>query len=266
VLASTELRRAFGGAGAFLRSLVAELLLSMLLAPIIMISHTQSVLGILLGRSVGWNPQSREGSGTSWGDAWRFHAPAVIIGIFWSVFCWYAGPGFFWWMLPILSGLLLSVPLSVWTSHPGTGTRWARAGLWLTPEQTGDVPVAEAAALSRSCSDEFLETDHPERSGFVAAAVDPYVNAIHLSLAGADDFLPLPFDPSVTVCPRPEVELCLRQGPGALTAAEKESLLQDTSAMLQLHRSIWLGPGHSVHPIWLAAMESYRFGGKQSAR
>jgi membrane glycosyltransferase len=255
ILGSPMLCRGFGGARAFWISLFSEVLLSMLLAPVIMIAHSQSVLGIVLGRSVGWNPQSREGSGTTWGDAWRFHAPALAIGVIGGWICWQTGNGFFWWMLPVLAGLVLCIPLSVWSSRPEVGHWLARRGIWLTPEQTHPPAVIESATAARSISENDLEASHPQRAGFIAAAIDPYVNAVHISLleqAGEQKR-------SDTSSHPPDLaEYCLREGPDALSKAQQQNLLSDGEALLQLHRAIWLDPSGQAHPAWKAAMETYR--------
>lgn len=264
-LRSRELRTSFGGGAAFLRSLGAELSLSMLLSPIIMISHSQSVLGILLGRSVGWNPQSRGGDGTGWGDAWRFHAPAFLIGLLWAWICWHAGPGFFWWMLPVLSGLLLAAPLSVWTSRPSVGAWLATHGFWLTPEQTGPAKVIRAAAKASASRDESLEASHADRPGLIAAAIDPYVNAIHISLLEAGESNAQAGGDSEDSPGMQAANRCLVEGPGVLGKLDRETLLQDARALLHLHRSIWLEPAGGIHVSWLEAMDSYRFS-QQSKR
>ena len=45
-------------------------------------------------------------------------------------------PDFFWWLVPVITGLVLSIALTVWTSRTDVG-QWARrTGLFLTPEET----------------------------------------------------------------------------------------------------------------------------------
>jgi len=257
ILSSPDLRKAFGGARAFLQSLLAELVLSSLLAPVTMIAHSLSLLGIVLGRSVAWNPQSREGSGTTWQDAMKFHAPAFLIGILWSWACWHAGIGLFLWMSPVLAGLLFSIPVSVLTSHPKTGQWLAGLGIWLTPNQTNPSPVITLAGHAQSCSGGHLEPSNEDRSGFIAAAIDPYINAIHISLIQQPD--QRTGDPGHFSKAHGIAERCLRDGPESLLKTEKEALLQDPSALLHLHRSIWLESTREIHPAWRTAMDSYRF-------
>lgn len=256
ILSSPSLRKPFGGTRVFLRSMLAEVVLSSLLAPVTMIAHSQSLVGIVLGRSVAWNPQSREGSGTTWRDAMKFHAPAFLIGIVWAWVCWHAGVGLFLWMLPVLAGLVFSIPVSVWTSHPKTGQWLAGLGIWLTPDQTTPSPVISLAGHARSCYDGCLEPSREDRSGFIAAAIDPYINAIHISLIPQSEQRVA--DPGHFSMAHGIAERCLRDGPESLLNTEKEALLQDPSALLHLHRSIWLESTRVIHPAWRTAMDSYR--------
>ena len=54
-------------------------------------------------------------------------------------------PRYIWWMMPILSGLILSVPLTMFTSRASVGRWMRRRGLLLTPEETNT--PAELVAL-----------------------------------------------------------------------------------------------------------------------
>jgi len=54
-------------------------------------------------------------------------------------------PQFFWWLTPVLAGLLFGIPLTVWTSRISAGRFFRRHGLLLTPEETA--PPPELAVL-----------------------------------------------------------------------------------------------------------------------
>jgi membrane glycosyltransferase len=45
-------------------------------------------------------------------------------------------PQFFWWLTPVLAGLVCGVGLTAWTSRAGAGRLARRWGLLLIPEET----------------------------------------------------------------------------------------------------------------------------------
>ena len=63
----------YGGPLRMLLSVLLEVLLSSLLAPIRMVFHSRFVVQNLLGRTVQWRSQGREDEATSWGEAVRHH-------------------------------------------------------------------------------------------------------------------------------------------------------------------------------------------------
>ena len=64
----------FGGERALAASGIAECLFSMLIAPVLALAHTQSVISILMGRTTGWTSQARGDRGTSLREAILRHA------------------------------------------------------------------------------------------------------------------------------------------------------------------------------------------------
>ncbi len=145
VLRDRTLCRGFGGAARLSASLVIEQLFSILLAPAMMLFHTTFVISILSGRPVAWRAQERGDRGIGWLEALGRHKWHVIIGITWGALILKLAPRYIWWLLPVLAGMVLSVPLTMWTSRAGIGRWMRRRGLLLTPEETA--PPAELAAL-----------------------------------------------------------------------------------------------------------------------
>jgi membrane glycosyltransferase len=135
-LKDRAMRSAFGGALRLVLSVIFEQLMSMLLAPALMLFHSSFVLYALLGRNVGWDAQPRGDRGITWGEALRRHGWHLCLGLLWSAAILAIAPRFIWWMTPVFAGMLLSVPFTVLTSRASIG-RWLRgAGLLLTPEET----------------------------------------------------------------------------------------------------------------------------------
>jgi membrane glycosyltransferase len=244
-----RLRRAFGGfvplvAGAFL-----ETLLSMLLAPCVMVAHTLIVASIVLGRAVGWGTQNRDADGTSWGEAFTVHLTPTLLGLGWAALAWHISPVFAAWMSPILLGLILSIPVSVWTSRARWGKGLLKHRILATPEELDPPAVIRLADLAKASVDPALDATAPSRHGVVAAVVDPYVNGVHVSL----------LEPSeITAGKEALVQRCLGSGWQGLGKDEQIELLYDASALLMLHRAVWLRPAEGIHGTWTQAVESYR--------
>ena len=228
--------RLYGGPGKLLASVALESVLATLLAPIRMAFHSRFVLLNLMGREVPWISQRREDRETPWRDALRHHArDALVAGAWGSAVLWIA-PSYFWWLTPVLVALVLSVPLSVFTSRVGWGQAARRAGLFLTPEET--TPAQELRDLYVAAVETNAARDwRPplERDGFVRAAVDPYVNALHVTLQRGARRL----RPSIRREREAWLARALAGGPAALSGAERRVLLSDPEAASELHRRIW---------------------------
>jgi membrane glycosyltransferase len=146
-----SLRRQFGGTVPMCVSLLVEQLFSMLLAPTMMLFHSTFVAQTLLGRSVSWNAQERNERGVTFAEAFRRQKWHLALGVAWGAAMLYLAPQFFWWLTPVLAGLLAGIPLIVWTSRTSAGRLFRRAGLLLTPEETA--PPPELVTLSRAGHD-----------------------------------------------------------------------------------------------------------------
>jgi membrane glycosyltransferase len=134
-LADRTIRTAFGGAGALLCGAAAELAFSVLLAPVMMYCHSRFVVEILLGRSVGWSTQPRDDRGIGLREAAARFALPTIFGLAWSAALLAVAPAYFVWFLPVLAGLVLSIPIAILSGRVAPGRAAARAGLFLTPEE-----------------------------------------------------------------------------------------------------------------------------------
>jgi len=154
------LRRQFGGTAALCVSLLVEQLFSMLLAPSMMLFHSTFVAQTLLGRSVSWNAQERTERGVTMREAFRRQKWHLAIGIVWGAAMLYLAPQFFWWLTPVLVGLLVGIPLTVWTSRVSPGRHLRRMGLLLTPEETA--PPYELFVLSRAGEDIMRMVSTPD--------------------------------------------------------------------------------------------------------
>jgi len=228
----------YGGRVKLVASVACEVLMSMLLAPIRMLFHTRFVVMALLGRSVTWKSPPREDAQTSWGEAIQRHGLQTLFGVAWAAGVWWLNPSFLWWLLPVAGALIVSIPISVYTSRAALGVRARHAGLFLIPEETS--PPPEIAATERY-NDEATATP-----GWVDAVVDPRTNALMAALA-----VPRPGLPArVHEERRALVERALAEGPAALTPREKSVLLSDPLALSLLHYRVWtLARVHEAWPV-----------------
>ncbi len=135
-LVSRSRRRSFGGGFGLSVSVMTEILFSSMMAPVMMVFQTNSVLSTLLGRTVSWDAQSRDDRGLSWSEGLKRHGRQSLLGVVWGAAIYWLAPDFFLWMLPITLGLVLAVPLSVLSSRAELGNWLKRAGLFVTPEET----------------------------------------------------------------------------------------------------------------------------------
>ncbi|MCP5542645.1 MAG: glucans biosynthesis glucosyltransferase MdoH [Akkermansiaceae bacterium] len=255
-----HIRRGFGGMLPIVSGAMIETVVSVLLAPSVMVAHTMMVLSILSGRAVGWGNQNRETDGTAWFDAFRIHAPQLLLGLIWTAVAIRIGYSpdepfrlqnyaFAAWMSPILAGLILSAPVSVWTSRSRYGRALRHRSLLCTPEELDPPEILRLADDANAAVDPALDASREARRGLVAAIVDPYVNGVHVSLLEACEIQPEAEELA---------ERCLAGGPAGLGKEELSELLYHSAAMLMMHRAVWLRASDGIHSTWTRAVESYR--------
>lgn len=116
---NTRQCRRFGGVCLLLLGLLMEIIVSILIAPIMMLFQTQFVFEILLGVDSGWHAQNRGSNGTSWIQSFKYHWKHTFIGIFTLCIIYIYTPELFLWILPVVVGLIISIPFSVWLSRRG---------------------------------------------------------------------------------------------------------------------------------------------------
>lgn len=246
----------FGGNHRLVLSALLETVASALLAPINMLFNAKFVLFTLLGQGVAWVTQHRgsDDDGTDWREVIITHGGQTVFGLVWGVSTLVVSPAFFWWLSPVLAGLVLSVPVSIFLSKAGVGRAARRLGLFLTAEETA--PPHELKRLQQNLAECYrhLPPFEPLRAdyGLLQAVLDPYVNALHVALLRQRHpshearkwFLQLR-------------ELLLREGPAKFTTREKMALLMDAQSMIWLHRELWRCPAGSLAEWWRLAMRQY---------
>ena len=134
-LATPAGRQRFGGAVRLLVGSVAEVLFSMLMAPIMAIAHSVFIGGLWFGRAVVWGAQRRVLHWVSPVLALRRLWPQTLVGV--VALAWFAAysPNGVLLFSPFFIGALLAVPIAVVTSLPALGVLLARVGLWRIPDE-----------------------------------------------------------------------------------------------------------------------------------
>lgn len=238
----------FGGAAHTWAGVLLETLFSAFLAPVLMLFHANFVVVTIFGRGVRWAAQRRDGY-TTWREAIMTHAGQTTVGLVWLILLVTYVPVLAPWMAPVLVGLLCSTFLSQLTSHENLGWKLRRLGLWCTPEETA--PSAELRELETGVrTSARLVSARLTGTGFLHAVLDPLANALHCALQRER-----PRQPAATYRRLQMLEgKVLREGPAALTPAEKNFLLSDLGAMTRLHRAVWTSPNDELATPWQQAL------------
>jgi membrane glycosyltransferase len=135
VLFRRDARRGCGGLLGLVFSLVLETLIAGLLAPVVMITQSIDVVAILLGRDSGWNAQRRDDGRIPLRDILYQYRRHTILGVLFAVGAWAVSVSLALWMLPVILGLALAVPLAALTGRRDLGQALRRIGLLRIPEE-----------------------------------------------------------------------------------------------------------------------------------
>jgi membrane glycosyltransferase len=249
-----ETAEVFGGRGPLVLSALLECVFSALLAPVNMVFNSKFVLFTLLGQGVSWVTQRRGSEGDDWREAIITHGGHTLFGIVWGISSYILSPAYFWWLSPVLAGLVLSIPVSIMLSKLRLGQSAKTLRLFLTPEETQ--PPYELRRLRQNLEEcyqhmrplESLRADY----GLLQAVLDPYINAVHVSMLRQRR----PSEESRDYFMQLRTRL-LREGPAGLTTKEKMGLLLDAESMIWLHRELWRLPSHALAEWWRLAVRQY---------
>jgi membrane glycosyltransferase len=247
---------AFGGWKKLLAGVSLETLVFTLLAPVMMLFHTQFIALTLCRKIVSWGVQRRGGAGAPvLAETVAIHWSQTLLGLVGALLVYRIDPILATWMSPILAGLILSIPLSCLTGSMPLGLALRQRGIFQTPEERRPPPelaqLAEALIVRRKSA-----PPHPELRedyGLLQAVLDPYVNAVHVSLLRVKD------DPPSASGERFDAlrVTLLREGPGALAPRDRLALLMDVDSMNALHHEVWAMPASQLAAWWRLALEHY---------
>ena len=179
----SETRKACGGALRLIISTLLEVLMSALIAPIMMVIQTGSVMQIVFGRDTGWNPQRRDDGSIPLRDIIRRHRSHVGLGIVTLIAGMLISPSLVAWMSPTIAGLILAIPISWASGQLGIGLALKRMGLLLTPEEATPPAIATRA---NALTSQLAAEGGDESDGIRAIHEDAALREAH------DLFLPAP--------------------------------------------------------------------------
>jgi membrane glycosyltransferase len=154
----------------------------------------------------------------------------------------------------VVVGLILAAPLSIFLGKASFGRRAREMGLFLTPDETQ--PPPELTRLERHMEEcyrhmqpiSLLQSDY----GLLQAVLDPYVNAVHVSLLRQREG-----NDAVRSYFTDLRSRLLSEGPAELTHREKMALLLDAESMIWLHEQLWKQPAENLSDWWKLAMRQY---------
>lgn len=147
-------REQFGGTKAILRGALVETAFAILIAPIMMSFHAYFVVSVLLGFKVNWDAQDREGRLLSWSESFARTLKPSLVAIAWGYLTFTHAPIFFWWLLPILTGLVLAAPIVRYSSSLELGSDCRKHQIFISPDETNEDPVLTHLR-------ELLAVEHP---------------------------------------------------------------------------------------------------------
>src|SRR5260221_4063420 len=170
ILATLPRARQFGGTFPLLLSALLENLLSILMAPVLMIFHTLFVLLTLSGLQIKWTTQNRADTGLTLAHCLALYGWLSCLGLVTGeIASLYLGSSSYW-LMPIYLGWILA-PFLAWV------TSWSRLGmtlkswrLFVTPQESQPPPELEGL-------DE--EAGAPPSPLWTQALLCPYVQAVH---------------------------------------------------------------------------------------
>lgn len=235
-----------------LASAACETLFSALMAPIQMVSHTYAVIAAIGRLPTRWSGQDRQGEAADWRHLTLTFGAHTVLGAtgLWATWRWnpVAAP----WLLPVVVGLLFSIPLSRWLGSVKWGERTRDWGLFVIPEE--EAPAVELRglepALKHGPGPLFESHPYVRYLGILQVVLDPYVNAAHVALLRsrgetAEDHV------------APLGDRLLAWGPENLSAKEELAVLGNSEVLVDLHRRLWISEPGQIAPWWQNALRHY---------
>ena len=161
--------------GSLAVNVMVEAVLSILMAPSVMLRHSIFVVKLLCGQGVAWKPQQRDSERLRWGEATRAFGLQTVIAALFTATAIPSPTMAHLWLSPVLLGFLLSIPVAVWTGRKPAGRPWVlQAALDRDPP-----PILRRTEQCRAELATSFERDG-EGSTMRKLIEDPLLNQLHL--------------------------------------------------------------------------------------
>lgn len=233
LLRDREAMRVHGGAGKAALSVFLEAVISALTAPIFMLFNVRFVIAILSGRGVRWDPQHRSDGAVTVSDAARTYTMHTAVGVIALVLLILVGSPGHWWLLAIIAGLVVSIPLAMSLGSVRVGMKMRDLGLFLGPEEIEPPSVLARQQVLRGEMQQVLRFSS-RADIFRRVVLDAGLNDIHVALLAAQEISPGPWEKIESIA-----QVALHGGPEHLTRRDRLTLLSDGNAIAWLHRQAW---------------------------
>jgi membrane glycosyltransferase len=207
--------RRCGGALRMGMSVLVEIILSSLIAPVMMLMHSAEVVSIVTGRDTGWKAQRRDDGSIPLRVIARRHRGHTLFGVALAVAAYNVSPGLLAWLSPVVLGLVLAIPVSAVTGWQGLGKIVRKLGLLATPEEIEPPAVIRRA---NELTGEWATTRPQMPDVFVRLASDAQLRALHAAML-----------PTTHERPKGEYDVDLLLG---LAKLEDADSLEEASALL----------------------------------
>ncbi len=218
-------RKLLGGPIAIALSLIIEVVVSVLLAPIMMLQQSWFVLSILLGGVIEWRPQRRQSGRSTLMGLQRNFLMIQLIGLGAGVAIWFLAPPLFWWLLPVVAGPALAPYVIAVINSEAIGSWLRQRKLLLTVEE-----VAPSAVIERYKT--WLGSlELPPAEKLVASVIaDPRALNLHIELLLGRSLK----------CPPNVARIAGHVGPETLSNHDLLHLLADPEALRSAQQTAWI--------------------------
>jgi membrane glycosyltransferase len=223
-------RRSFGGALVALLSVLIEVLLSALIAPVMMLLQSHAVASVLLGHDTGWQVQRRDDGSIPFSELLHRYGRLTFIGLLLGGAALAVSLSLFLWMTPVTVGLLLAMPLAALTARTDIGSALRRMRLLIVPEERDPPSILRRAnELTLSLPDDGLRIGELLRGN--SALVDAHLTALEPAAPRRRGDV----NADLVVAKAKVAEAgSLDEALGLLTLKEKRALLSDRAGFEQL--------------------------------
>ena len=214
-------------------SVIVETCLSILLAPVMALFHSQFVVASLAGHSVRWDTQQRDETGVSWRIAVKQFLPHTMLGAIVIGSVLLVAPSLAWWFVLGFGGLLVSIPVAVVSSSVVVGRLLKSWRLLEIPEEVDPPAVLKEYRVALEQAKETLQQS-ADRQLFGKIVGDKNEVDLHTHI--------LKETGAVVSASNDDVESLLTiarsNGVDAIPEDKQGVFLADDQALLKLHRLV----------------------------